>query len=124
MTRIEAFYPLIIDIFGKQLEVMEEYMKADDEINLMYADNHAGLANTWKNFIGQCTMLRKNKVEETKVAMEKDYQSWVYADANRQAEYGKALTNLKNAYETLGNVAKYVYYPRACREMLKTFLTN
>ncbi len=108
---VETFYPLIIDIFGKQLEVMEEYMKADDEINLMYADNHAGLANTWKNFIGQCKMLRKNKVEEAKVAMEKDYQSWVYADANRQAEYGKALTNLKNAYETLGDVAKYVYYP-------------
>ena len=108
---VETFYPLIIDIFGKQLEVMEEYMKADDEINLMYADNHAGLANTWKNFIGQCKMLRKNKVEETKVAMEKDYQSWVYADAKRQAEYGKALTNLKNAYETLGDVAKYVYYP-------------
>ena len=108
---VETFYPLIIDIFGKQLEVMEEYMKADDEINLMYADNHAGLANTWKNFIGQCKMLRKNKVEETKVAMEKDYQSWVYADANRQNEYGKALTNLKNAYETLGDVAKYVYYP-------------
>ena len=114
---VETFYPLIIDIFGKQLEVMEEYMKADDEINLMYADNHAGLANTWKNFIGQCTMLRKNKVEETKVAMEKDYQSWVYADANRQAEYGKALTNLKNAYETLGNVAKYVYYPNFIAQM-------
>ena len=32
---VETFYPIIIDIFGKQLEVMEEYQKADDAINLM-----------------------------------------------------------------------------------------
>ena len=57
---VDTFYPIIIDIFGKQLEVMDEFMQADEHINLMYADNHAGLANTWKNFIGQCKMLRKN----------------------------------------------------------------
>ena len=108
---VDTFYPIIIDIFGKQLEVMDEYMQADDAINLMYADNHAGLANTWKNFIGQCTMLRKNKVSETKVALEKDFMSWVYSDPNRKAEYGQALPNLKKAYGTLGKVAKYIYYP-------------
>ena len=108
---VETFYPLIIDIFGKQLEVMEEYMKVDDEINLMYADNHAGLANTWKNFIGQCKMLRKNKVSETKVALENEFMAWVNADADRKAEYGEALNNLKNAYEILGGTAKYIYYP-------------
>ena len=108
---VETFYPLIIDIFGKQLEVMEEYMKADEHINLMYADNHAGLANTWKNFIGQCTMLRKNKVSETKVALENDFTNWVNSDAKRQAEYGKALPNLKDAYAQLNEVSKYVYYP-------------
>ena len=108
---VETFYPLIIDIFGKQLEVMEEYMKADEHINLMYADNHAGLANTWKNFIGQCTMLRKNKVSEAKVALERSFMSWVISDADRKAEYGKALPNLRDAYDQLGEIAKYVYYP-------------
>ena len=108
---VETFYPLIIDIFGKQLEVMEEYMKTDEHVNLMYADNHASLANTWKNFIGQCTMLRKNKVSETKVALERSFMSWVNSDANRKAEYGEALPNLRKAYEQLEEVAKYVYYP-------------
>ncbi len=108
---IGTFYPIIIDIFGKQLEVMDEFMQKDDAINLMYADNHAGLANTWKNFIGQRTMLRKNKVSETKVALEKDFTKWVNADANRKAEYGQALQNLKEAYADMGEVAKYVYYP-------------
>ena len=106
---VDTFYPTIIDIFGKELEVMEEYMKVDEHINLMYADNHAGLANTWKNFIGQCTMLRKNKVSETKVALENDFTKWV--NNNGKTEYAKALPNLKKSYKSLGEVAKYIYYP-------------
>ena len=108
---VETFYPLIIDIFGKQLEVMEEFQKADDAINLMYADTHAGLANTWKNFIGQCQMLRKNKVSEAKVRLENNFKKWVSEDASRKAEYGEALPNLMKAYEELGQVVKFIYYP-------------
>ena len=112
---VDTFYPTIIDVFGKELEVMEEYMKADEHINLMYADNHAGLANTWKNFIGQCTMLRKNKVSESKVALEKDFTKWI--KANGKTEYADALPNLKEAYGQLGQVAKYVYYPNFMSQM-------
>ena len=108
---VETFYPLIIDIFGKELEVMEEFQKADDAINLMYADTHAGLANTWKNFIGQCQMLRKNKVGEAKVRLENNFKKWVSEDAARKAEYGEALPNLMKAYEQLGQVVKFIYYP-------------
>ena len=106
---VDTFYPIIIDIFGKQLEVMDEFMQADEHINLMYADNHAGLANTWKNFIGQCKMLRKNKVSESKVALEKDFTNWV--NKNNKVEYKNALPNLKAAYKNMGDVAKYIYYP-------------
>ena len=88
---------------------MEEYMKVDEHINLMYADNHAGLANTWKNFIGQCKMLRKNKVSEAKVGLEKGFTNWV--NKNNKTEYKNALPNLKAAYKNLGDVAKYIYYP-------------
>ena len=108
---VDTFYPIIIDIFGKQLEVMDEFMQKDDAINLMYADNHAGLANTWKNFIGQCTMLRKNKVSETKVDLENNFKKWIAGNAARSAEYGEALPNLKKAYEDLGGVAKKLFYP-------------
>ncbi len=108
---VDTFYPIIIDIFGKQLEVMDEFMQKDDAINLMYADNHAGLANTWKNFIGQCTMLRKNKVSEAKVNLENNFMRWVNGNADRKAEYGEALPNLKKAYADLGGVSKKLYYP-------------
>ena len=106
---VDTFYPEIIDIFGTELAAMEEYMKVDEHINLMYADNHASLANTWKNFQGQCLMLRKNKVSEAKVALENDFTNWV--NDNNKTEYKNALPNLKDAYKTLGEIAKYVYYP-------------
>ena len=106
---VDTFYPTIIDIFGTQLAAMEEYMKVDDHINLMYADNHAGLANTWKNFIGQCKMLRKNKVSEAKVALESDFTKWV--NVNNKNEYKQALPNLKEAYKNMSQVAKYIFYP-------------
>jgi hypothetical protein len=106
---VDTFYPIIIDIFGKELEVMDEFMQKDDAINLMYADNHAGLANTWKNFIGQCQMLRKNKVSEAKVKLENNFKLW--ANRNNKTEYTDALANLDNAYKQMGQVAKYVYYP-------------
>ena len=108
---VDTFYPIIIDIFGKQLEVMEEYQKADNAINLMYADNHASLANTWKNFIGQCQMLRKNKVSEAKVRLENNFKKWVSEDPARKAEYGEALPNLMKGYDDLGKVAKFIFYP-------------
>ena len=114
---VDTFYPIIIDIFGKELEVMEEFMQKDDAINLMYADNHAGLANTWKNFIGQCTMLRKNKVSEAKVTLENRFKQWVNESAARKAEYGEALPNLKKAYEDLGGVAKSLFYPNFVSQM-------
>ena len=112
---VDTFYPIIIDIFGKQLEVMDEFMQKDDAINLMYADNHAGLANTWKNFIGQCTMLRKNKVSEAKVKLENNFMLWV--NRNNKDEYKDALGNLQEAYSQLGQIAKYVYYPNFISQM-------
>ena len=108
---VDTFYPIIIDIFGKQLEVMDEFMQQDEAVRLMYSDNHAGLANTWKNFIGQCTMLRKNKVSEAKVALENDFHKWVISNADRNAAYGEALPNLKKAYADLGGIAKHLFYP-------------
>ena len=106
---VDTFYPEIVDLFGTQLAAMEEYMKVDEHINLMYADNHASLANTWKNFQGQCLMLRKNKVAERKVALEKDFTNWV--KANNKTEYKDALPNLKKAYREMGQTAKYIFYP-------------
>ena len=42
---MDVFYPAIIDIFGTQLAAMEEYMKVDDHINLIYAGRTLGMSD-------------------------------------------------------------------------------
>ncbi|MDO5341697.1 MAG: S46 family peptidase [Bacteroidia bacterium] len=129
---VDTFYPIVHDVFKAETDVMDEYMKVDQAVNISYADNKAGLANTWKNFEGQMKMLRKNKVAERKAELEKeftdwinfgspvsmmnvkseqDYYAWVEKTKSRQAEYGEVLGTLETMYAELGELSATLYYP-------------
>ena len=108
---VDAFYPVIYEVFKAETDVMDEYMKVDKAVNIAYADNKAGLANTWKNFEGQITMLRKNKVAERKAALEAEFTEWVNASDERQAEYGEVLGTLEAMYGHMAEVANTLFYP-------------
>jgi len=107
---MNVFYPIYIDLFGKQLEVMKERMDADNAVKIAYSDNYAGIANTWKNFIGQAKMLKKNKVEEKKKAIEDSFVAWYSADPVRKEKYGKVLDDLKSNYAAMTKVATPFFY--------------
>ena len=108
---VDVFYPIVYEVFKAETDVMDEYMKVDKAVNIAYADNKAGLANTWKNFEGQITMLRKNKVAERKAALEAQYQEWINADEDRKAEYGDVLETLEAMYGQMAATAKTLFYP-------------
>ena len=108
---VESFYPTIHDIFKLQTDVMDEFMQKDASVNIMYADDKAGLANTWKNFEGQMLMLRKNKVAERKSELEAQFTEWVNADPARVEEYGNVLNTLAETYALLSEVSASVYFP-------------
>ena len=108
---VESFYPTIHDIFKLQTDVMDEFMQKDASVNIMYADDKAGLANTWKNFEGQMLMLRKNKVAERKAELEAQFTEWVNADAARVEEYGNVLNTLAENYAMAAEFTPSIYYP-------------
>ena len=108
---VDTFYPIVYEVFKAKTDVMDEYMMVDKAVNIAYADEKAGLANTWKNFEGQITMLRKNKVAERKAALEADFTDWVNANADRKAEYGDVLETLEVMYAQLGETAGSLFYP-------------
>jgi len=108
---VDVFYPIVYEVFKAETDVMDEYMKIDKAVNIAYADNKAGLANTWKNFEGQITMLRKNKVAERKAALEADFTAWVNADEDRKAEYGEVLETLDVMYAQMSEAARTLFYP-------------
>jgi len=108
---VDVFYPIVYEVFKAETDVMDEYMKIDKAVNISYADNKAGLANTWKNFEGQITMLRKNKVAERKAELEQQFTEWVNADKERQAEYGEVLGTIEAMYAQLSETAGNLFYP-------------
>jgi len=109
---LNNFYPAIIDIFGKKMEVMKEKMNVDKVARIAYSENYAGLSNTWKNFIGQTKMLKKNHVIEKKKVIEDEFTNWVNANDMRQEKYGEVLSDLKEGYQELGEVSVPFYYTR------------
>ena len=108
---VDVFYPVVYEIFKAETDVMDEYMKIDKAVNIAYADNKAGLANTWKNFEGQIKMLRKNKVAERKAELEQQFTEWVNADEARKAEYGDVLGTLEAMYAQMSEIANTLFYP-------------
>ena len=108
---VESFYPTIHDIFKLQTDVMDEFMQKDASVNIMYADDKAGLANTWKNFEGQMLMLRKNKVAETKAELENQFTEWLNANPAKAEEYGNVLNTLAESYELVHQITPSIYYP-------------
>ena len=108
---VDSFYPVIYEVFKAETDVMDEYMKVDKAVNIAYADNKAGLANTWKNFEGQMKMLRKNKVAERKAELEAQFTEWVNANEDRKAEYGEVLGTLETMYAQLATTSRTLFYP-------------
>ena len=108
---VDSFYPIVYEVFKAETDVMDEYMKIDKAVNIAYADNKAGLANTWKNFEGQIKMLRKNKVAERKAELENQFTEWVNANEDRKAEYGEVLETLEAMYAQLATTSRTLFYP-------------
>jgi hypothetical protein len=107
---LNTFFPTLIKIFGKELDVMKERMDVDKKVRIDYAGNYAGIANTWKNFIGQSKMLVKNKVEDKKNAVESDFTNWYGKSPELQKKYGTVLDNIKNGYGKMSKVAIPFFY--------------
>jgi len=107
---LSTFYPTLIKLFGKELDVMKERMDADKAVKIAYAANYAGIANTWKNFIGQERMLVRNKVEDKKKVIEQDFVAWYSKDPAREKKYGKVLDNLKSGYAGMQKIAIPFFY--------------
>ncbi len=95
---LDEINPAIIKVGGRILEIMKADMDKSDEVRIQYASNYAGLANFWKNKIGETRGLKRLNVFDKKKAIENDLTVWINADESRKEEYGMVLQNLSDAY--------------------------
>lgn len=99
---INIYNPTVVKIRAKKLAIMREDMDASHDINIKYASKYASTANYWKYYIGQTRGLKRLNVFDDKKKIEADFTAWVNADATRKAKYGNVLSDIENAYKTLG----------------------
>lgn len=101
---IKVEYPAVVDVLGKKLAVMKQFMNADKATELNYASSYASLANYWKNRIGMIEALGKNRTADKKRLLEADFAKWVATSEEHKSKYGKALSLFENYYKELGKV--------------------
>ncbi len=89
--KVNSFYPPIIEVFGKKLEVWKEHMSNDKEVKIKYASKAAGTANAWKLFIGQMKGIKDLNLYNNKKAFEDEFQIWAEKDDTRNNKYGDVL---------------------------------
>jgi hypothetical protein len=96
---VEESNMTIVKIREEKLAIMREGMDADDAVRIQYASKYAGTANYWKYFIGQTKGLKRLKVYDKKVVLEKRFTNWVNANPARKAKYGQALPDIEKGFE-------------------------
>lgn len=97
-SNLNEINPAIIKMGGRILEEMKAGMDASDAIRIKYASNYAGLANFWKNKIGETRGLKRLNVYEKKQAIEAHFTNWVNADPQRKETYGTVLQDFSDVY--------------------------
>ena len=82
---------------GVKLAILDEAMKRDDAIRIMYASKYAASSNYWKFSLGQNKALKDLNVIEEKQALEKEIKEW--AAQNHKTQYIGILDSLKAIYK-------------------------
>ena len=82
---------------GVKLAILDEAMKRDDAIRIMYASKYAASSNYWKFSLGQNKALKDLNVIEEKQALEKEIRDWVAQ--NHKTQYIGILDSLKVLYK-------------------------
>jgi hypothetical protein len=108
--------PVIVKGLGVVLENQKAGMDANDAVRIMYASTYAGLANFWKNKLGEARDLKRLDVVEKKQAQEAELQNWINADAGRKAKYGDVLNMFADIYKQYKdqNLYQQIWYTQLC----------
>ncbi len=115
--------PAIVQGLGIVLEKQKEGMDKNDTINLLYTDTYVGLANFWKNKLGEERDLKRLDVIKKKQDLEAKLQQWINADEQRKAKYGDVLSTYAEVYKQYKdqNLNQQMWYTQICLFGSKAF---
>ena len=90
--------PAKIAIREKALNVIDGFMRKDEQIKIQYASKYAGIQNSYKKWQGEVLGLTRTNALGKKREYEAEFQKRVNANPQWKTSYGKVLQDLNNAY--------------------------
>jgi len=90
--------PAKISIREKALNIMDGFMRKDEQIKIQYASKYAGIQNAYKKWQGEVLGLTRTDAISKKKSYESEFQKRVATNAQWKAKYGNVLQELNNAY--------------------------
>ena len=90
--------PAKIAIREKALNVIDGFMRKDEQIKIQYAAKYASIQNAYKKWQGEVLGLTRTNALGKKRDYETEFQKRVNANPQWKASYGKVLQDLNTAY--------------------------
>ncbi len=106
--------PLRVSLREKRLAIMEEDMKKNDTIRLMYTNRFAGVANYHKKWKGEMEGLRKTDAVNKKKKSEAEFLGLIANDKNKSEKYSTLLKELEKTYADYAPLSKQYDYFTEC----------
>jgi len=100
----DVFMPFLIDLFNKQIEILQAAGKDDPELKIKLQSKIFDIANTVKDFEGSVVAMHRSGIVDQKRKDEAAFTSWINANPDRQKKYGNVLPELQKAYDDLQKV--------------------
>jgi len=94
---IEHQNPARISIRETALDIVDKYMRKDEQIRLQYASKFARIANYWKKWIGERSGLIRTNALDKKKKFEADF---VKRGQRKSAEKGRSYQKILNEFNT------------------------
>lgn len=95
---VDVLDPAKINLRKKALDVMDGYMRNDEQIKIQYAAKFASISNYWKKWSGEVLGLKRTGGVEKKVQYEQLFRERINSNPAWNQQYGHLLQSLDSLY--------------------------
>jgi len=106
--------PIRVKLREQRLAIMEEDMRKNDTLRLMYANRYASVANAYKKWSGEMQGLKKTDAVARKKKFETDFIKQLDNDAAKKEKYSTLLRQFEKVYEDYAPLSRQYDYFSEC----------
>lgn len=93
--------PAKINIREKALNIIDGFMRKDEQVRIQYAAKYAGIENAYKKWKGEVLGLTRTNALDKKKSYETEFQKRVNANPQWKTQHGNLLADISSAYAEL-----------------------